>query len=165
MHLMSHGRCLTLCIMVRMLIVPLCILLEVPSADEAEVYQILQECLELRESYVFREEVAPWEKEVITDPSTPKPNPTPFAYAAEQKTDVSSIFIFFCYTFFALHNVGMILLLLFFLGANFLFFLFHQHYFQMEDGVVHVYANKDCKNASIICFLVLDGFIRSHIVF
>ncbi|XXG39706.1 hypothetical protein AAC387_Pa01g0594 [Persea americana] len=77
---------------------------EVPSADEAEVYQILQECLELRESYVFREEVAPWEKEVITDPSTPKSNPTPFAYAAEQKTD---------------------------------------HYFQMEDGVVHVYANKD----------------------
>ncbi|XP_058110286.1 AMP deaminase-like isoform X1 [Magnolia sinica] len=77
---------------------------EAPSADEAEVYLVLQECLELRESYVFREEVAPWEKEVITDPSTPKPNPNPFAYAAEQKTD---------------------------------------HYFQMEDGVVHVYANKD----------------------
>ena len=106
MHLMSHGRCLTLCIMVRMLIVPLCILLEVPSADEAEVYQILQECLELRESYVFREEVAPWEKEVITDPSTPKPNPTPFAYAAEQKTDVSSIFILFLLYIFCIAQCG-----------------------------------------------------------
>lgn len=67
---------------------------EIPSADEAEVYKILQGCLELRQNYVFREEIAPWEKEVITDPSTPKPNPNPFAYAAEQKTDVSSFLIF-----------------------------------------------------------------------
>ncbi|XP_008778143.2 probable AMP deaminase [Phoenix dactylifera] len=77
---------------------------ETPNADEAEVYKILQKCLELRESYLFREEVAPWEKEVITDPSTPKPNPSPFAYTPEQKTD---------------------------------------HFFQMVDGVVHVYANKE----------------------
>ncbi|MQL81060.1 hypothetical protein Taro_013518, partial [Colocasia esculenta] len=77
---------------------------ETPTSDEAEVYMLLQECLKLRESYLFREEVAPWEKEIITDPSTPKPNPNPFAYVAEGKTD---------------------------------------HHFQMEDGVVHVYANKD----------------------
>ncbi|XP_043724276.1 AMP deaminase-like [Telopea speciosissima] len=79
---------------------------EVPSPDEVEAYLVLQECLELRESYVFREVVAPWDKDVITDPSTPKPNPNPFAYTFEGKTD---------------------------------------HYFQMEDGVVHVYANKDSK--------------------
>ncbi|XP_074578439.1 putative AMP deaminase [Curcuma longa] len=60
---------------------------ERPSLDEEDVYIILQKCLALRESYVFREEVAPWEKEVITDPSTPKPNPNPFAYVLEQKTD------------------------------------------------------------------------------
>ncbi|XP_068668368.1 AMP deaminase-like [Aristolochia californica] len=77
---------------------------EVPSADEAEAYMVLLECLDLRESYVFREEVAPWEKEVITEPGTPKSNPNPFAYTSEKKTD---------------------------------------HHFQMEDGVVHVYANKD----------------------
>ncbi|CAL9099383.1 unnamed protein product [Musa textilis] len=77
---------------------------EKPSPDEVEVYKILQNCLDLRDSYVFREEIAPWEKEVITDPSTPKPNPSPFAYSAEQMSD---------------------------------------HVFQMEDGVVHVYANKD----------------------
>ncbi|KAJ8478791.1 hypothetical protein OPV22_022518 [Ensete ventricosum] len=77
---------------------------EKPSPDEVEVYKILQNCLDLRDSYVFREEIAPWEKEVITDPSTPKPNPSPFAYTAEQMSE---------------------------------------HVFQMEDGVVHVYANKD----------------------
>ncbi|PKA62695.1 AMP deaminase [Apostasia shenzhenica] len=60
---------------------------ETPSIDEVEVYKILQECLEMRQSYLFREEVSPWKKEVITDPSTPKPNPNPFAYAAEQKSD------------------------------------------------------------------------------
>lgn len=64
---------------------------ERPSLDEEDLYMILQKCLALRENYVFREEVAPWEKEVITDPSTPKPNPNPFAYVLEQKTDVSFI--------------------------------------------------------------------------
>ncbi|KAF8396954.1 hypothetical protein HHK36_018590 [Tetracentron sinense] len=79
---------------------------EVPSPDEVEVYLVLQQCLKLRVGYVFKEEVAPWEKEVITDPSTPKPDPNPFLYSPNKKTD---------------------------------------HYFQMEDGVVHVYANKDSK--------------------
>nr|XP_043635920.1 AMP deaminase-like [Erigeron canadensis] len=79
---------------------------ETPSPDEAEVYRALQGCLEMRESYVFRESIAPWEKEVISDPSTPKRNPNPFGYAPEIKSD---------------------------------------HYFEMEDGVVHVYSNKDSK--------------------
>ncbi|KAK6943157.1 AMP deaminase [Dillenia turbinata] len=77
---------------------------EVPSPDEVEAYRVLQECLEMRESYVFIEAIAPWEKEVISEPSTPKPNPNPFSFTSEGKTN---------------------------------------HYFQMEDGVVHVYANKD----------------------
>ncbi|KAJ6798621.1 AMP deaminase-like [Iris pallida] len=77
---------------------------ETPSADEAEVYKIIQDCLELRERYVFKEENAPWEKEIITDPSTPKPNLNPFAYSTEQRTD---------------------------------------HFFQMVDGVVHVYRSKE----------------------
>ncbi|CAN6469809.1 unnamed protein product [Victoria cruziana] len=60
---------------------------EVPSVDEEEIYLLLQECLELRERYLFREEVSPWDKEEITDPSTPKPNPDPFAYSSEKKTN------------------------------------------------------------------------------
>ncbi|KAK6943472.1 AMP deaminase [Dillenia turbinata] len=64
---------------------------EVPSSDEDEVYLLLQECLEMRESYVFREAIAPWEKEVISDPSTPKPDPNPFSFTSEEKTDVIMI--------------------------------------------------------------------------
>ncbi|PRQ42902.1 putative hydrolase [Rosa chinensis] len=60
---------------------------EVPSPDEIEVYVVLQECLEMRKRYVFSEAVAPWEREVISDPSTPKPNPEPFFYASEGKSD------------------------------------------------------------------------------
>ncbi|OMO97581.1 hypothetical protein COLO4_14507 [Corchorus olitorius] len=52
---------------------------EVPSADEVEAYVVLQECLEMRRRYVFREAVAPW------------------------------------------------------------------HYFEMQDGVIHVYPNKDSR--------------------
>ncbi|CAA7398203.1 unnamed protein product [Spirodela intermedia] len=88
---------------------------ETPSADEAEVFLSLQECLKLRESYVFKEEVTPWQKEVIADPSTPRPHANPFAYVAEEKTD---------------------------------------HHFQMEDGVVHVYANR---NSSEKLFPVADA--------
>ena len=55
-----------------------------------ESYLVLQECLELRENYVFREAAAPWEKEIISDPSTPKPNPNPFYYSSEGKSEVSA---------------------------------------------------------------------------
>nr|KJB76976.1 hypothetical protein B456_012G115700 [Gossypium raimondii] len=79
---------------------------EVPLPDEVEVYVVLQECLEMRKRYVFKEAVAPWEKEVISDPSTPKPNPDPFFYAPEGNSD---------------------------------------HYFEMQDGVIHVYDNKDTR--------------------
>lgn len=53
---------------------------------------ILKDCLEMRESYLFREETAPWEREVISDPSTPKPDPNPFSYTLEGKSDVSFCF-------------------------------------------------------------------------
>ncbi|KAL6519472.1 hypothetical protein OROGR_018792 [Orobanche gracilis] len=79
---------------------------EIPSPDEVEVYLTLQGCLEMRRSYVFREAVAPWEREIASDPSAPRPILNPFDHTPEGKSD---------------------------------------HYFQMEDGVVHVYANKDCK--------------------
>nr|XP_043635521.1 probable AMP deaminase [Erigeron canadensis] len=60
---------------------------EAPSPDEAEVYKALQGCLEMRDCYVFRENIPPWEKEVITDPSTPKRIPNPFDYLPETKSD------------------------------------------------------------------------------
>jgi AMP deaminase len=66
---------------------------ETPAIDEIDVYKTLQKCLELRDNYVFREKVAPWEKELITDPSTPKPNPNPFSYTPEEKTEVSIMMV------------------------------------------------------------------------
>ncbi|XP_074332077.1 AMP deaminase-like isoform X2 [Apium graveolens] len=77
---------------------------ETPSSDEAEVFRTIQTCLEMRESYMYRESVAPWERENIYDSSTLKPNKNPFDYIPEKKSE---------------------------------------HYFQMEDGVVQVYANKE----------------------
>jgi AMP deaminase len=44
---------------------------------------VLQECLETRKRCVFKESIAPWEKEVIFDLSTPKPNLNPFFYTRE----------------------------------------------------------------------------------
>ncbi|BAT97412.1 AMP deaminase [Vigna umbellata] len=78
--------------------------IETPSPDEVEAYVVLQECLEMRKRYIFREAIAPWDKEVISDPSTPKPNPDPFLYTSEGKSD---------------------------------------HYFEMQDGVIHVYPNRE----------------------
>jgi len=132
--------------------------LEVPLPDEVESYLVLQECLEMRKRYVFREDVAPWEKEIISDPSTPKPNPDPFQYTSEGKSDVSLSLlatdscISACYKFASIdlcyHSLDFILLFLLFI----LRFPFLQHHFEMQDGVVHVYANKECKNMRV-CFL------------
>ena len=73
---------------------------EIPTPDEIEVFKILQKCLELRDSYLYREEVAPWEKEIINDPCTPKPNPNPFTYVPEPKSEVVLLVAVFQYLSF-----------------------------------------------------------------
>ena len=50
-------------------------------------------CLEMRKSYVFEESIAPLEKQVISDPSSPKRNPNPFEYTPETKYDVGLKFL------------------------------------------------------------------------
>lgn len=126
------------------------ILLETPSVDEVEVYQAIQNCLELRKSYIFREAVAPWETEVISDPSTPKPIQNPFDYTQEGKSDVSlSKFLIrlnFCTWFhYLIYIMNQLNCDVYYQCFNNLNSNPLQHHFQMEDGVVHVYANKDCK--------------------
>ena len=76
---------------------------EAPTSDEVDAYKCLQECLELRKRYVFQETVAPWEKEVISDPSTPKPNLEPFAHYPQGKTDVS----LFSFVFSSLNDMNL----------------------------------------------------------
>lgn len=65
---------------------------EAPSSEEEEVCLLMQECLTMRAKYVFRENEHPWEKEQITDPSTPKPNPQPFHYDPEPSSMVRVLF-------------------------------------------------------------------------
>lgn len=86
-HLLDYNICISGKFIVNYNCYIFC--LEAPSPDEIEAYVVLQECLEMRKRYVFREAVAPWDKEVISDPSTPKPNPDPFLYIPEGKSDVS----------------------------------------------------------------------------
>lgn len=50
----------------------------------------------MRDNYVYREEIAPWTKEPVTDPSTPKARSDPFHFEPVEKTLVS---------FFVLINV------------------------------------------------------------
>lgn len=60
--------------------------IEAPSEEEEEVCRYMAEFLMLRDSYVFREKIPPWEKEEITDPGTPKRNPNPFLFKPEPKS-------------------------------------------------------------------------------
>lgn len=53
---------------------------------------MLQDCLNLRNKYVYRDSVAPWYKEEMTDPSTPKPNPDPFHYEQEPASKVIGLY-------------------------------------------------------------------------
>ena len=72
-----------------------------PSEEEEEVCIMLQDCLDLRKKYVFRERVAPWdttdhrqqEENGIrrSDPgnvNSPKPNQHPFLYKPEPASKV-----------------------------------------------------------------------------
>ncbi|KAL4199953.1 hypothetical protein AMTRI_Chr03g53920 [Amborella trichopoda] len=77
---------------------------EALSGEDKEVRLMLQECLSLRNKYVFREKIVMWEKEMMSDPSTRKPVIDPFCYKSERPSE---------------------------------------HYFWMEDGVVHVYSDKE----------------------
>ncbi|KAH7299486.1 hypothetical protein KP509_24G014400 [Ceratopteris richardii] len=56
---------------------------EAPSPEEEEVCRLMQECLLLRQKYVFRERIVPWKKDSIADHSSPLQNPDPFHYEQE----------------------------------------------------------------------------------
>ncbi|XVE84922.1 hypothetical protein DITRI_Ditri17bG0050700 [Diplodiscus trichospermus] len=62
------------------------ILLDSTNVEEEEVRKMVRECLELRDNYVYREEIAPWTKEPVTKPSTPKARSDPFHFEPVEKT-------------------------------------------------------------------------------
>ncbi|XP_022775981.1 probable AMP deaminase isoform X2 [Durio zibethinus] len=56
------------------------------NVEEEEVRKMVRECLELRGNYVYREEIAPWSKEPVTEPSAPKATRDPFQFEPVEKT-------------------------------------------------------------------------------
>lgn len=57
------------------------------TVEEEEVQRMLRECLELREAYVYKEQVAPWKEPVDASASGKIDNP--FHFSPIEKTDVS----------------------------------------------------------------------------
>ncbi|XP_021292923.1 probable AMP deaminase [Herrania umbratica] len=60
--------------------------LDSTNVEEEEVRKMTRECLELRDNYVYREGIAPWKKEPVTEPSTPKARSHPFHFEPVEKT-------------------------------------------------------------------------------
>ena len=59
--------------------------------EEEEVRRMLRECLELRQAYVYKEEVAPWNQPL--DATESEKNRDPFRFCPVEKTDVSSFYL------------------------------------------------------------------------
>lgn len=59
------------------------------SVEEEEVLKLIRECLDLREKYVYREEVAPWMKETISESKASDKKHDPFSFGQFEATSVS----------------------------------------------------------------------------
>lgn len=59
------------------------------SVEEEEVLKMIRECLYLREKYVYREEIAPWMKEIMSEPKASDGKLDPFSFGQFEATSVS----------------------------------------------------------------------------
>ncbi|KAK6922075.1 AMP deaminase [Dillenia turbinata] len=56
------------------------------NAEENEVKKMLRECLDLRESYVYRENIAPWTRATVAESSQSEMNGDPFHFHSSEAT-------------------------------------------------------------------------------
>ncbi|CAN4124370.1 unnamed protein product [Withania somnifera] len=56
------------------------------SVEEEEVLKMMRECLDLREKYVYREEIAPWMKEIISESKVSDKKHDPFSFGQFEAT-------------------------------------------------------------------------------
>ncbi|XP_009590592.1 probable AMP deaminase [Nicotiana tomentosiformis] len=56
------------------------------NVEEEEVLKMIRECLDLRDKYVFREEIAPWMKENMSDSKASDKKHDPFSFAQFEAT-------------------------------------------------------------------------------
>lgn len=59
------------------------------NVEEEEVLKMIRECLDLRDKYVFREEIAPWMKENMSKSKASDKKHDPFSFAQFEATSVS----------------------------------------------------------------------------
>ncbi|PHT34023.1 AMP deaminase [Capsicum baccatum] len=59
---------------------------ETVSVEEEEVLKMIRECLYLREKYVYREEIAPWMKEIMSEPKASDGKHDPFSFGQLEAT-------------------------------------------------------------------------------
>lgn len=119
-----------------------------------EAYVVLQECLEMRKRYIFREAIAPWEKEVISDPSTPKPNPEPFFYTSEGKSDVSPCVWFWHFVELLAQNY----FISFLFGHKHITFFFHSIILRCKMGLFMYIQIKIVSHKIQLLCIFLFGF-------
>ncbi|KAK6942057.1 Ribosomal protein L7/L12, C-terminal, partial [Dillenia turbinata] len=67
---------------------------ELTNAEENEVKKMLCECLDLRESYVYRENIAPWTKATVAKSSQSKMSGDPFHFDSSEATGVPHVCAF-----------------------------------------------------------------------
>ncbi|MCD9637811.1 hypothetical protein HAX54_021315 [Datura stramonium] len=56
------------------------------NVEEEEVLKMIRECLDLREKYVYREEIAPWMKEIISESKASDRKHDPFSFGQFEAT-------------------------------------------------------------------------------
>lgn len=59
------------------------------NVEEEEVLKFIRECLDLREKYVYREEIAPWMKETKSESKASDRKHDPFSFGQFEATSVS----------------------------------------------------------------------------
>lgn len=59
------------------------------NVEEEEVLKLIRECLDLREKYVYREEIAPWMKETISESKASDKKHDPFSFGHFEASSVS----------------------------------------------------------------------------
>lgn len=59
------------------------------NIEDEEVRRMIRECLDLRDKYVYREEIAPWMKVTVGESSVSHVNSDPFRFVPVEATAVS----------------------------------------------------------------------------
>lgn len=69
---------------------------ESTNIEEDEVRKMIQECLDLRKTYVYTEMVAPWRKDAVPETDTSETRTDPFHFEPVEASTVSYFLLINC---------------------------------------------------------------------